>query len=169
MGVSTISQCMISRRNYEGTSRIKREKGSGQLKEKLTVIREEAKARIPVKCLPSVILHTRYDVHQIREKQSIKLSEKLRKLSLEQDRPLFEVTNTVICYDLNIKPPKYVMETLSLGPKNVVLEKLNDFQVLSETDYLLEYCKRTAVDEDTMTDINVKTLAYRNRLEHAVN
>ena len=131
-------------------SYIKREMGRVNLKEKLT----------KVKCLPSVVLHTRYDIHQIREKQSIKLSEKLRKLSLEQERPLFEITNTVICYDLNIKPPKYVMETLSLGPKNVVLEKFDGFQVLSEIDHLLEYCKKNDVDEDIMTDINVKSLAY---------
>ena len=82
------------------------------------------------------------------------------RLSSEQERPLFNVNNTVICYKLDKNPPKYVMDTLSLGPRNPVLGKFDENDILAELDGLLKYCKDNNVNEDTITDINIKTLTY---------
>ena len=57
-------------------------------------------------------------------------------------------------------PPKYVLDTLSLGPKNAVLENFNKNDVLSELDKLLSFCKDKNANNDLMTDINIKTLTY---------
>ena len=63
-------------------------------------------------------------------------------------------------YNLDKNPPSYVLETLSLGPKNSVLDKLNSKDVLAELDELLRYCRANQIQEETITDINVKTLNY---------
>ena len=62
--------------------------------------------------------------------------------------------------DLDKTPPTYVLETLSLGPKNAVLDRFEPKDVLVELDGLLSHCKRNNVSKDTITDINVKTLNY---------
>ena len=74
-------------------------------------------------------------------KSLTKLDGKLYKLSREQERPLFDIKNTVICCGLK-SPPKYVLDTLSLGPRNVVLEAFNQNDVLAELDDLLRFCKK---------------------------
>ena len=80
--------------------------------------------------------------------------------SASSDRPLFNVENTVICYNLNYQPPKYVFETLALGPKNSILTKFDKNEVLAEADKLLKFCKAKEISAEIMTDINVKTLTY---------
>ena len=60
-----------------------------------------------------------------RQEQSKTHTKKLSNLSDEQERPLFNVKNTVQISDLEKTPPTYVLETLSLGPKNAVLDDLN--------------------------------------------
>ncbi len=52
------------------------------------------------------------------------------------------------------------METLSLGPKNAVLDKFNPKDVLAEVDGLMRHCKYNNVPDEVITDINVKTLNY---------
>ena len=52
------------------------------------------------------------------------------------------------------------MDTLSLGPRNATLDKFNKNDILSELDDFLKYCRDKNIDEETITDINVKTLAY---------
>ena len=56
--------------------------------------------------------------------------------------------------------PKFVMETLSLGPKSAVLDKFDPKEVLAEVDKLLAHCKENDISDDIITDINVKTLTY---------
>ena len=56
--------------------------------------------------------------------------------------------------------PSFVMETLSLGPKSAVLDKFDHKEVLAEIDKLLYHCKENNVSDETITDINVKTLTY---------
>ena len=73
---------------------------------------------------------------------------------------MFHVNNTVICYNLDNKPPKYGMDTLALGPKDVVLEKIDPKDVLAELDGLLRSCQGKGINQDGTTDINVKTLTY---------
>ena len=87
-------------------------------------------------------------------------AKKLSNLSDEQQRPLFNVKNTVVIHDLDKTPPTYVLETLSLGPKNAVLDRFEPKDVLVELDGLLNHCKTNDVSKDTITDINVKTLNY---------
>ena len=110
---------------------------------KLDVNCEKLKQKLPEHCIPSVILHTRYEKRLLHNSQSQKLNKKLRTLSDEQDRPLFNIRNTVICYELDLLPPKFVMETLALGPKNDVLEKFNQNDVLCELDGLLKHCRES--------------------------
>ena len=52
------------------------------------------------------------------------------------------------------------MDTLSLGPKNAVLDRFDPKDILAEVDGLLYYCKSKNVPDEIITDINVKTLAY---------
>ena len=40
------------------------------------------------------------------------------------------------------------------------MDKFNPHDVLAELDLLLEVCKNTGVANETITDINVKTLTY---------
>lgn len=126
--------------------------------EKVTIQRNNVKQEIPEKLFPSIIVHTRIDTEELRFEQNSKFNDKLYRLSLEQDQPLFNVKNTVFCFNLLKTPPKYIMETLSLGPKNAVLEKFNPNEVLMELDNVLEFCRKKECDESLITDINnVKT------------
>ena len=86
--------------------------------------------------------------------------EKLSALSEEQNKPLFTVKNTVRLCNLEHTPPQYVLDTLSLGPKNSVLNKFEQKDILMELDCFLEYCKNNHIQDETITDINVKTLNY---------
>ena len=70
------------------------------------------------------------------------------------------IHNTVICHQLDKIPPKFVLDTLSLGPKNAVLEKFNQNDVLSELDSFIKFCTDREVNDNLITDINIKTLAY---------
>ena len=87
-------------------------------------------------------------------------NKKLAALSDEQERPLFSVKNTVIECELDNPLPRYVSDTLALGPKSAILDKFNEKDVLAELDGLLSHCKRYQVNNDIITDINVKTLNY---------
>lgn len=58
------------------------------------------------------------------------------------------------------QPPKYVIETVALGPKNAVMQSFDKNEVLSELDDLLRFCRKQEVGEEVITDINVKTLTY---------
>ena len=53
-------------------------------------------------------------------------------LSREQDRPLLNVSSTVITLGLCTDLPNYVRKTLSLGPKSAVLDKVNPKNILAE-------------------------------------
>ena len=50
---------------------------------------------------------------------------KLDNLSKQQEHRLFNVHDTVRLFELDIHPPKYVLDTLSMGPKNPILNKFN--------------------------------------------
>ena len=96
----------------------------------------------------------------MRETQRSKLTKKLHKLSEEQMKPLFNVKNTVRCYQLDKVPPNFVLDTLALGPRNSILSKFNQNDVLAELDNVLSYCKEKKLDDETITYINIKTLNY---------
>ena len=73
-----------------------------------------------------------------------------------KEKPLFNVQNTVVTCGLEITPPTYVMETLSLGPKNSVLDRFDPKEVLAEVDGLLYHCKKNRIPDEIITDINIK-------------
>ena len=109
------------------------------------------------------------DCRDVRRSVKNGHNKKLLALSEEQQRPLFSVQNTVILHELDETPPKYVMDTLSLGPKNSVLEKFNPHDVLAELDGLLSFCKDNNVTEDVISDINIKTIAYIKKCKKQVS
>ena len=47
-----------------------------------------------------------------------------------------------------------------MGPRNAVLEKFDKNDVLTELDELVRFCRKEKLEENIITDINVKTLAY---------
>ena len=130
------------------------------LSQNLETTRSVLRDKAPTKCLPSIILHTRMHKRTLQRTVQQTHDKKLLTLSEEQNRPLFNVKNTVILCDLHTTPPKYVLETLSLGPKNSVLNKFESKDILMELDCFLEFCVENHIPEQTITDINVKTLNY---------
>jgi len=122
--------------------------------------RNTIKQNAPIKTIPSIVLFTRLNRIETRKQQKATHDKKLSAWSKEQERPLFSVDNTVLAYELDAPPPEYVMKTLSLGPKNAVLDKFDPKDVLAELDELLVHCKNHKVSNETITDINIKTLNY---------
>ena len=51
--------------------------------------------------------------------------------------------------------PRYVLDTLALGPKNPVLDKFNEKEVSAEMDHLLNRLKSIGISNDVINDINV--------------
>ena len=128
------------------------------LTEKVAGKRGDVQKSIPEKILPSVAFHSRQSVREVRKLVKNTHQKKLLALSEEQERPLFNVKNTVTLHDLDEEPPLYVMETLSLGPKNAVLERFNPHDILAEVDDLLNHCKESNLSEDLISDINIMTI-----------
>ena len=96
-------------------------------------------------------------------------NQKLHNLSEEQEKPLFSVSNTVRLFELDKTPPTYVMETLSLGPRNPVIERFNPNDVLVELDKFLKHCQKNYLSDEIMTDINIKTLNYIKKCKKLKN
>ena len=115
---------------------------------------------VPNKCLPSVIFHSRHARKTNRQCVKLRHTKKLSVLSQRQNKPLFNVKNTIRVFEFDKHIPLYVKETLSLGPRNPILDKFNDKEVLTELDCFLKYCVDHNVPDPTITDINIKTLHY---------
>ena len=130
------------------------------LTEKSIEIRKNVIKFIPENCVSSVMLHSRLIKRTCSKKVRANHNEKLLSLSEQQEKPLFNVKNTVKVLVENLSPPSYVLETLSLGPKNAILDKFNPNEVLAEIDLFLNDCKRKSVPEETINEINCKTLYY---------
>ena len=115
---------------------------------------------VPEDLIPSIILYTRQSVKSTRANVQKTHRHKLQALAKEQQRPLFDVHDTVRICDNDIAPPRYVLDTLALGPKNAVLDKFDPKDTLAQIDALLFNCKKGKVSEDIMNDINVETFKY---------
>ena len=99
---------------------IKAKNGQKGLEENLEGKRRILREVTPRNCLPSVILHTRNTRVETRREQLRNHNKKLTFLSKEQERPLFNVKNTVVLCDLETPPPAYVMKMqflINLTPK----------------------------------------------------
>ena len=70
---------------------------------------------------------------------------------------LLNVSSTVITYNLDYSLPKFVLDTLSLGPKSAVLDHVNPKNILAELDLFHKFCKDGSVNDNIFTDINIKT------------
>ena len=143
---------------------IKAKSEKSTVEEKVTGKRNDLKEKLPLKCRASVILHSRIDLRLLREKKSSSLNDKLSRLSKEQDKPLFNIKNTVICYQLDSTPPKYALETLSLGPRHSILDNFQQNDVLAELDSIVKHFKDIKIDESVITDLNIKTLSYIKKI-----
>ena len=104
--------------------------------------------------------HTRKERSENHQTQRRTHNKKLSDLSEKQERPLFNVENTVITCGLTATSSAYVLETLALGPKNAVLDRFNPKDILAELDGLLYHCRKNNIPDETITDINVKILTY---------
>ena len=70
--------------------------------------------------IPSIAFYTCQTVKQVQKELQKTHHKKIESLSKEQQRPLFDVHDTVKIADEDIHPPRYVIDTLALGPKNAV-------------------------------------------------
>ena len=122
--------------------------------------RTELREASSTKLIPSIVLYTRQAVKTARIEVKKSHARKLKAWSKEQQRPLFDVHDTVKILDADIKPPRYVIDTLALGPKNSTLEKFDSKDTLAQIDSLLYRCKGAKVTTTIMNDINVATFKY---------
>ena len=127
---------------------------------RLCEARERLKSLVPNKCVPSVVLYTRYNRSISRKSILLNHKHKIQNLSASQQKPLLNIQNTVKVVGFDKPVPKYVLETLTLGPRNPVLNKFNEKDVLCELDCFLNFCQKNLILDKTITDINVKTLHY---------
>ena len=119
------------------------------------------KSVLTSKLLPSVLLFTRVTLYNIRKNVEATHTKKLENLSKEQGRPLFNLHHTAKLFELDIVPPKHVLDTLALGPKNPVLEKSDWKAMLVEIDLLLNHLQEQNVSNETISDINIAAINYR--------
>ena len=122
--------------------------------------RTELRIAIPIKLIPSIVFYTRHAVKQVRVSVQETHTRKMNAWSKEQQRPLFDVHDTVKIVDADINPPRYVIDTLALGPKNATLEKFYSKDTLAQIDSLLFRCKGAKVPTTVINDINVATFKY---------
>ncbi len=115
---------------------------------------------VPDRLVPSVVLFCRIEVSNTKEELVKKHANKLQNLSREQERPLFNTHDTVKLVELDEIPPKYVMDTLALGPNNSIMDKFNPKVMLAELDILLKKCQRSQVPSEIINDINAATTKY---------
>ena len=87
-------------------------------------------------------------------------TKKIENLLKEQGRLLFNLHGTVKLFQLDIMPPKNLLDTLALGPKDPVLENLDQRVSLAETDVLLNHLQDQNVSTETYSDINIATMNY---------
>ena len=85
---------------------------------------------------------------------------KLENLSKEQGRSLFNLRHTVKLFELDIAPPKHVLDTLALSPKNPVLETFDWKAMLVEIDLLLNHLQEQNLSNVTISDINIAAINY---------
>ena len=110
--------------------------------------------------IASVVLYSRMTVQNIHLEVTSTHQKKLDNLSKQQERPLFNVDDTIRLFEVDIHPPKYVLDTLSMGPKNPILDKFNQKELLAEIDLLLNRLGKANGSNDVLNDVNVATLKY---------
>ena len=131
--------------------------------ERSLIKRKRTKCRIDFLChtlIVSAVLYSRMTVQNIHLEVTSTHQKKLDNLSKQQERPLFNVDDTIRLFEVDIHPPKYLLDTLSMGPKNPILDKFNQKELLAEMDLLLNRLGKANVSNDVFNDINIATLKY---------
>ena len=125
--------------------------------------RNDLKAVLPEYLTLSVAFQCNSELVSMKDIVNKRHSEKINRLSKEQNKPLFNIKNSVKILDVNIPIPTYVMETLSLGPKNPVLDAYDKKLTLVELDQVLEFCQRKGVSLDLLNHIESATIQYSRK------
>ena len=90
-------------------------------------------------------------------------NKKIHEWSEQQSKPLFKVGGTITFCDVDPeKIPKYVKDTLSLGPNNSVqlgFDRKDKKELWAECNNFMEICKKNNASKEILTGINVKTLS----------
>ena len=126
----------------------------------IEVKRTILKECIPDNLIPSVVLYSQHVIRTTRLSVERTHSRKLKNLSTDQQRPLFDVQDTVKICDEDINPPRYVVDTLALGPKNAILDDFDSKETLSQIERLLYNCKKSKTNDKVMDEINIETFKY---------
>ena len=121
---------------------------------------KELKLLTPCVLIPSLVFYGYKESMNNWAYLMEKHEKKLKSLAVQQDRPLLVANNVLKLIDVDIPVPQYVIDTLSLGPKNPVLDTFDKNMVLAEVDLLLEFCEPKDVSEDTKNEIETATGAY---------
>ena len=100
--------------------------------------REKIKQEVPYVLLESIVYYCNEDVYLVRLVTVERHKNKLLQLSKAQGRPLFQIKDSVQLMDVEVVVPKYVLDTLSVGPKSPVLDDYDTKTTLAEVDLLLE-------------------------------
>ena len=121
------------------------------------------KGILPSKLSPSVLWFTKITVFNTQKmlKQHTQIFWNFtQNLSKEWGHPLFNIFDTVKLFELDIVPPKSILETLVLGLKNLLLEKFIQKVMLAEIDLLLNRLQEQNVSNETISDINIAKINY---------
>ena len=100
--------------------------------------------------IPSVALYSKVLVQRFRVEALSTQKKKLESLSKQQQRPLFNVYDTIRLFKIDLQLPRYALVTLVLGPKIPVLDKFNEKEVLNPV-------KLNCISNNAINDINVAT------------
>ena len=65
----------------------------------------------------------------------------------------------------DLKPPKYVIDLLSLGPKHPVLDQFNKMHFLLDIDKVLAQMKNDDSNIDAMNEVNALTVGYLKQMK----
>ena len=133
---------------------------SDEHKQKVNDTGEKLRQMLCHTLIASVVLYSRMTVQNIHLEVTSTHQKKLDNLSKQQERPLFNVHDTIRIFELDIRPPKYVLDTLSMRRKNPILDKFNQKELLAEIDLLLNQLGKANGSNDVLNDINVATLKY---------
>ena len=134
---------------------------TANLKEK----RELLKTSVPHIMIESIASYCHEEVSLKRLVIKERHQNKLIQMAETQGRPLFGIHDSVKVIDVTIPIPKYVLDTLALGPKHPVLDQFNAKTTLAEVDGLLEYCESKESTPDMVNQIEAATVRYSKHSE----
>ena len=131
-----------------------------QTEEKLSCARQGVSSAFSDKLLVSVSFYIRQSLKLNFELLRNKHRAKLKKLAVDQDKPLAERSDNVVVL-ADVKPPNYVLDVLSRGPKHPVLDKFNEMSFLADMDRLMCQVKHSPQNTSgTINNLNALSVSY---------